>query len=131
MGLLLDTCVFLWLIALPERLPPAVRDRLGRGGTDAAVSTASLWEILIKHGKGQIGLETGEDSALRFLVRQCEAHRLDLLPISPPTLEALERLPAVHHDPFDRLLVCQAIERGLTLVTPDPLIRRYPIKTFW
>lgn len=131
MRLLLDTCVFLWLIGIPERLPPGVRDLLALGDTEAAVSTATLWEVLIKHAKGQIGLDTGGASALGFLAGQCAAHRLDLLPVVADTLEPLERLPDIHRDPFDRLLICQAIEHGLTLLTPDQTIRRYPIKTFW
>jgi len=131
MSLLLDTCVFLWLIGLPERLSPAARGLLTQGDTRITVSTANLWEVLIKLGKGQIGLDSGGASALDFLIEQCAAHRLNVLPIFPGSLDPLERLPAVHRDPFDRLLICQAIEHGLILVTPDPLIRRYPIKTFW
>lgn len=130
-GWLLDTCTFLWLIGLPERLPVRVRESIAGGDTDAYVSTATLWEVLIKHGKGQIGLVTGSASALEFLTGQCVAHELATLPIGPDTLAALEHLPPLHTDPFDRLLICQAIEHGLTLVTPDADIRRYPIKTFW
>ena len=131
MSFLLDTCVFLWLIGIPKHLPQNVRNLVEKGDTLLAVSTASLWEVLIKHGKGQIGLDTEEETALDFLVTQSKAHQLDLLPIMASTLEPLERLPAIHRDPFDRLLICQAIEHGLTIVTPDSAIRRYPIKTFW
>lgn len=130
-GLLLDTCTFLWLIGFPERLPRAVCEQVTPGDTQVAVSTASLWEVLIKHGKGRIGLDTNGKSAIAFLVSECKAHRLDILPVTPSTLEALERLPDIHKDPFDRLLICQAIEHGLTLITPDPMIRKYPIRTFW
>jgi PIN domain nuclease of toxin-antitoxin system len=131
MGVLLDTCVFLWLLGLPERLPDKVRERLRDAGTRCSVSTASLWECLLKHGKGRLGFTTGGRTALDFLLWNCERHALDVLPIRADALRPLERLPAIHSDPFDRLLICQAIEEGLAIVTPDPRIRRYPIKTFW
>lgn len=131
MRLLLDTCVYLWLIGLPERLPPAIRERLEDADTDCAVSTAALWECLIKLGKGRLGLRTGGQAALDFLLVQCERHALTVLPIQTSTLRPLEQLPALHGDPFDRLLICQAIEEGIAIVTPDPLIRRYPIRTIW
>jgi len=65
MSLLLDTCVFLWLIGLPERLSPAARGLLTQGDTRITVSTANLWEVLIKLGKGQIGLDSGGARSLR------------------------------------------------------------------
>lgn len=131
MSLLLDTCVFLWLIGFPERLPTTVRSVLEAGETSVWVSVATLWEVLIKHGKGQVGLDTDRDSALHFLLKQCQIHLLAVLSIDPASLDPLQRLPDIHRDPFDRLLICQAIEHGLTLVTPDLLIQRYPIKTLW
>ncbi|RUM94449.1 MAG: type II toxin-antitoxin system VapC family toxin [Thiothrix sp.] len=131
MSFLLDTCVFLWLIGIPKRLPENVRSLVERGDIPLAVSTASLWEVLIKHGKGQMGLDTKGETTLNFLVAQSDAHHIDILPILPHTLEPLERLPTIHRDLFDRLLICQAIEHGLTIITPDLAIRRYPIKTLW
>jgi PIN domain nuclease of toxin-antitoxin system len=131
MRLLLDTCVFLWLIGLPERLPARVQSHIEDAGNPCAVSTASLWECLIKHSRGGVVLSTGELSALDFLLWQCERHALSVLPIPAATLRPLQRLPTLHHDPFDRLLVCQAIEEGLTLVTPDAVLRRYPVGTLW
>lgn len=131
MRLLLDTFVFLWLLGFPERLPFVVRRNIEDAGNGCAVSAVSLWECLIKHGKGRLGLAAGERGAWDFLLSQCEHHVLDVLPIPVATLRHLERLPAVHSDPFDRLLICHAIEEGLTLVTPDAAIRRYPLKTLW
>lgn len=131
MSLLLDTCVFLRLIGMPEQLPEKTRRRLEDAGTRCAVSVASLWECLLKHGKGQLRFRTGGRTALAFLLWNCERHALEVLPIQADTLRPLEKLPRIHADPFDRLLICQAIEQGMTLVTPDPVIRRYPIKTMW
>ena len=132
MSLLLDTCVFLWLIGLPERLSPAARVLLTRGDTRITVSTANLWEVLIKLGKGQIGLDSGGASALDFLIEQCAAHRLNVLPIFPGSLEPLERLPSIHRDPFDRVVVALAQAQALTILTSDQNIPRYyGVKTLW
>lgn len=131
MSMLLDTCVFLWLIGLPERLPDEIRKSLEDAGTRCVISTASLWECLLKHGKGHLGFRTGGRTALDFLLWNCDRHALEVLPIRANTLRPLEKLPSIHADPFDRLLICQAIEEGMTLVTPDPYIRRYPIRTLW
>ncbi|OGA54705.1 MAG: hypothetical protein A3G24_10225 [Betaproteobacteria bacterium RIFCSPLOWO2_12_FULL_62_13] len=131
MSLLLDTCVFLWLLGLPESLPDKLRKLLEDADTRCAVSTASLWESLLKHGKGHLDFKTADKTALDFLLWNCERHTLEVLPIRAETLRPLERLPAIHADPFDRLLICQAIEEGMILVTPDPAIRRYPIRTLW
>lgn len=131
MKLLLDTCVYLWVIGLPERLPASLKLTLQDADVDVAVSVVSLWEILIKHGKGQIELATEGRAVLAFLLEQCAAHGLEVLPLLPGDLSPLVRLPPIHRDPFDRLLICQTIEQGLALVTPDAAIRLYPIKTIW
>lgn len=131
MRLLLDTCTFLWLIGMPEYLPEPVRQRVRDPACEALVSLVTLWECLIKHAKGRLALKTGEKGALQFLLWQCEAHRLEVLPLHLTALRPLERLPAIHGDPFDRLLICQAIEGGMGIVTPDVAIRRYPVKTIW
>ena len=122
--------MLLWLIHLPERLPPQVRRLAEDRATRIHVSVVSLWEVLLKLGRG-VHLETGGRSALQFLLEQCAAHELEPLPLRPETLAPLERLPALHRDPFDRMLICQAIQEGLVLVTPDEAIRRYPIRTLW
>lgn len=131
MRVLLDTCVFLWLIGVPERLSPSARQVLEAGETEGAVSVVSFWEVIIKSRLGAIRLDTDGGSTVEFLSAQCARHRLDSLAIKASSLEPLERLPDLHRDPFDRLLICQAIEHGLALVTPDVAIRRYPVKTLW
>ncbi len=131
MNLLIDTCVFLWATGEPERLSTPASRAIRDGDTEVYVSVVTLWEVLLKHGKGQLELDTRNDSALGFLLDQCEIHHFTLLGIDIPTLEPLERLPRIHRDPFDRMLICQVIEHGLALVTPDAAIRHYPIKTFW
>lgn len=131
MGLMIDTSVFLWLLGWPEKIPQEVRAQLADADTRVGISIVSLWEILIKHGKGKLDLDTGNQSVLDFLLEQCAQAAVEVLPVMPGSLAALERLPKVHGDPFDRLLICQAIEHGLAMVTSDADIRRYPIRTLW
>lgn len=129
MSLLLDTCTFLYLIDDYEQVPAPVFERIE---TEALfISTVSLWEILIKTGKGRLHIDTGRDSMQTFWETQCEALDTRVLGVHPGDVLHLPALPATHQDPFDRLLICQAIEHGLAIVTPDKAIRQYPIKTIW
>ncbi len=129
MSLLLDTCTFLFLISDYERVPEPVLARIEREET--AVSILCLWEMLIKHGKGRLRVDTDGTTLAGFWREQCEALELTVLPIETADVARLEQLPPRHKDPFDRLLICQAIEHGLGIVTPDDHIRRYPVKTVW
>jgi PIN domain nuclease of toxin-antitoxin system len=131
MNLLLDTCTFLWWIA--EQ--PGVSAKAARALRDADnpcwLSVASLWEILVKCRAGRLDMDCGEQSVFDFLREQCRVNQIDLLPLLPDDIRHISRLPDIHRDPFDRLLICQSIERGLTLVTPDRHIQGYPIRTLW
>lgn len=131
MRLLLDSCTFLWLVAQPAELPDRVRDAIADPDNPCFLSAASLWEILVKHRAGRLEVEGRGAPIERFLVEQREAHGIDPLPIDEESVANLPKLPDLHRDPVDRLLVCQAIAHGLTLVTPDEAIRRYPVRTLW
>ncbi len=130
MRLLLDSCTFLWLIWDEPELPPTARDAIADAGNQIFLSTASLWEITVKHLAGRLVLRRAVDPA-RFYVEQRQAHGVDPLPIEEDAVAQLPKLPALHRDPFDRMLICQAIAHGLTVLTPDEAIRRYPVRTFW
>jgi PIN domain nuclease of toxin-antitoxin system len=130
MSLLLDTCVFLWLIWDEPPLHARARELIADPVNEVFVSVASVWEAAIKHGKGRLDVRAA-GSVVEHFTKERMRHDIASLPVYENELRHLAALPAVHQDPFDRLLVCQAIEHGLTLVTPDPLIRSYPIKTFW
>ena len=80
------------------------------------------------HGLGRLVLPEAPE---RFIPTEREAHGIAPLPIDEESTLHLSRLPALHRDPFDRLLVSQAIVHGLTIVTPDPLVRQYPARTLW
>jgi PIN domain nuclease of toxin-antitoxin system len=129
--LLLDTCTFLWLIGQSEGLSAEARRLLADPELPCFLSVASLWEIIVKFHAGKLEIEPRGQSVERFLSEQRNAHSIGHLPLDEPELAHLPVLPPLHRDPFDRILICQAIEHGLTILTPDPAIRRYPVKTLW
>ena len=126
--LLLDTCTFLWIASSPAVVPPNVLQQFRNPENDVFLSAASSWEIAIKHGLGRLVLPEPPE---RFVPAEREAHGIAPLPIDEESTLHLSRLPALHRDPFDRLLVSQAIVHGLTIVTPDPLVTQYPARTLW
>jgi PIN domain nuclease of toxin-antitoxin system len=127
---LLDTCTFLWLIWDAPELSPQARDLIGDPEHAAFLSPVSVWEALVKHRAGRLQLKTTEPAWEHF-VTQRKAHEILSLPLVEQCLAQLPKLPDLHRDPFDRMLICQAIDQGLTILTPDPLIQRYPVKTLW
>jgi PIN domain nuclease of toxin-antitoxin system len=128
MALLLDTCVAIWLFEGSDEIPVRVLDRILDGANDVYFSDVSLLEIVIKHAIGKFPLPGAPSALIPRLVRD---HHLETLPLSSADILRLVRLPAHHRDPFDRLLVAQALENDLVLVTPDPLIHRYKARLLW
>jgi PIN domain nuclease of toxin-antitoxin system len=128
---LLDSCTLLWWLAKDEAIPPGVRVQLADASRPVCVSVVSLWEVLAKHARGKIGIDSGDATAFDFLADTVAAAGFDCIDLRPADIRHVSALPPLHRDPFDRMLICQAIERGLTLVTPDRAIRRYPLKTYW
>jgi PIN domain nuclease of toxin-antitoxin system len=128
MRLLLDTCTFLWM-ALGERaLSRTAREAFTDPANDVYLSAISSWEISLKHALGKLALPeqpTVLVSAMRARLR------VEALVLDEGAALAIAQLPTLHRDPFDRILICQAIMGGLTLVTPDPLIRQYAVPTLW
>jgi PIN domain nuclease of toxin-antitoxin system len=126
--LLLDTCTVLWLARGDRQLPSSVRNLLGRSGIEALVSAASAWEIAIKHALGRLPLPV---PLPEFLPVLRERYGLSSLPVDEESAFHVAKLPRLHGDPFDRMLVSQAIVHGLTIVTSDPKITQYPARTIW
>jgi PIN domain nuclease of toxin-antitoxin system len=128
MKLLLDTCTFLWALtgvpALPSRVEALVRD----ADNEVFLSAASAWEIALKHAAGKLTLPDHPD---RYLPAVRAERGIAPLAIDEESALHASRLPWLHRDPFDRLLVSQAIVHGMILVTPDPVIARYPARTMW
>lgn len=122
---LLDTHAILWFAQGSEKLSRAALVLLESGL--CAYSMASLWEIAIKQSIGKI------ECALPIpaLADYCDDSGFARLPILPRHLERIKTLPPIHNDPFDRLLIATALEDGLSIVTHDRLIPRYPVETVW
>ena len=121
MKLLLDTHVLLWAAGQPERLPPAARALLDDPRNEPIFSSASLWEIAIKSGLGRDDFQVNA----RLLRRGLLDNGYGELPISSEHAVAIDGLPPIHKDPFDRLLVAQSMVEGITLLTSDPLVAQY------
>jgi PIN domain nuclease of toxin-antitoxin system len=123
--LLLDTHALLWAVSRPAALPAGVRALLEDGGTEVLVSVASTWEIAIKQQLGKLEVEA------RALLAEIRALGFGELRISFEHALRVGALPSRHRDPFDRMLVAQALEEGLTLVTRDPAFGLYTAPTLW
>ncbi|EXI87275.1 MAG: PIN domain protein [Candidatus Accumulibacter regalis] len=114
MRYLLDTHLIYWWMTGDERLGETTRALIAR--SDITVSTASVWEMVLKNAKGKLPLPQGA------IGEQLEAQGFVLLPILPRHIEAVRSLSCAHVDPFDRLLVAQAKDERLTLLTRDSAI---------
>jgi PIN domain nuclease of toxin-antitoxin system len=126
MRLLLDTHVWLCSTIGDPRISPAVRDAIEDRQNDVFVSAASVWELAIKYRLGRIPLPLPpHEYAPAMLARA----GFTSLPISIRHAAAVAALPDLHRDPFDRLLIAQALHDDLTLVTIDPIVRRYAVAT--
>jgi PIN domain nuclease of toxin-antitoxin system len=120
--LLLDTHLLLWSAGQPDRLSAAARSLLEVPANDLVFSVASLWEITIKRGLGRADFRVEP----RVLRRGLRDHGYTELAITADHALAVDLLPPIHKDPFDRLLLAQAVMEGITLLTADPLVARYP-----
>ena len=128
MKLLLDTCTFLWILEGGAALSEAARAQLLNADNDLYLSAVSAWEIAVKHALGKLPLPEPPE---RFVPAQRKARAISPLPLDEEAALELGRLPKLHRDPFDRMLICQALAGGMILVTPDPEIGRYPVRTLW
>lgn len=126
MKFLLDTCIFLWFISGDKRLSKSLREKICNPENEVFLSTVSIWESVVKHQLGKLPLP--ELPAI-YLPTQRKKHHISSLPLDEGSVVRLSNLPDIHRDPFDRMLICQAIEHHLTLITVDDFIRSYPIKT--
>ena len=128
MRLLLDTCTFLWIVAGASELSSRARELAVDPANEVYLSAVSAWEITLKHGLGRLPLPEPPD---RFVPTQRRRHGIDEIPLDEESALHLGRLPPLHRDPFDRMLVAQAIVHGLVVLGPDPLVSQYPVRTAW
>ncbi len=118
MNLLLDTHVLLWWLTDPARLSKQAHDAISSGGNLVFVSAASVWEMTIKSDLGKLRIPDD-------LAEQMQNERFEELPVRMADARLVSTLPALHRDPFDRMLVAQAKNSSLTLVTQDSLVLAY------
>jgi PIN domain nuclease of toxin-antitoxin system len=124
MRILLDTHVFLWYISADPQLPAAFRDAIRDPTNEVYLSAASVWEAVIKYALGKLPLP---EAPAEYLPRQREAHRIAALAVEEGAFIHLAGLPLLHRDPFDRIIIAQALQHGLELATVDGAVRAYPV----
>ena len=119
---LLDTQVFIWWMEKNRRLAEELYNLINNSDNQIFLSVATVWEIVIKKSKGKLKVPNDIKGGIK-------TSGFNLLPIEISHVLALEKLPPHHRDPFDRILIAQAQIENCTLVTNDPKIKRYKIKT--
>ena len=125
MVVLLDTSTILWSLGEPERLSQVARGAISAG--PVLLSVTSYWEIVIKTGKGLLEIP----DPVSWWNRASQLLGADVLPIRASHVGVLAGLPQIHRDPFDRMLIAQAIAEGCTLITSDEKIAAYSVRVVW
>ena len=128
MKLLIDTVTFLRSALEPEKVSPRAKSILSDPENERYLSIVSSWEIGVKYSLRKVTLKEPPD---RFVPEHRAKLAAEILPLDEESVFHLARLPHLHGDPFDRMLICQAIVHGMVLVTPDLKISRYPVRTAW
>lgn len=118
----MDTHLLLWATSQSARLSSEARELLADINNELVFSTASIWEVVIKFGRGRDDFEVDP----RVLRRGLLENRYQELPVTGEHAAAVTSLPSLHRDPFDRLLVAQSLVEGITLLTSDPRVAQYP-----
>lgn len=128
MNVLIDTHAFIWMDTDMSRLSATAVGYFNDPNCEILLSIVSLWEVVIKSGTGKLKL-SGD---LERVVRDVQSRNpLRILPVELPHLRVLAGLPSIHKDPFDRMLVAQAIAENAIILTTDTDIRCYPVRTDW
>lgn len=126
MKLWLDTHIFLWFISADARLPDGIQAHIRDRDNEVYLRVISIWEAIIKN---RIGKRPLPDSPETYLSKQRERHLISSLGLDEASVLQLAKIPLLHRDPFDRILICQAVEHDLTVATVDDAICNYSVKT--
>lgn len=124
MRILLDTHIFLWFISGDTKLSNDVRDAIRDPDNEIYLSVVSVWEAIIKYQLGKLPLPEHPGT---YLPKQRDLHQITSLALDESSVVQLMNLPPLHRDPFDRMLICQALQNGLTIATVDTAIRAYKV----
>lgn len=128
MKVLLDTCTFLWIASESPRLSRTAAATYLEPGNELYLSAASSWEIAIKYAARRLPLPARPDI---FVPKIREGSGIESLDVDEESALLAGKLPDLHADPFDRMLVAQAIVHGMTILTPDPAIEKYAVRVLW
>ena len=128
MKLLLDTCAFLWFLADSPQLSPTARAQILDPANEVYLSAVSVWEIARKYAQGGISLPSHPSSLIPAVRRDSGIASLSL---TETDALAAEKLQLFHKDPFDRMLIAQALMGGLAIVTSDRAFEPYPVRVIW
>ena len=123
MRLLLDTHIFLWYIADRKRLPPTWLEIIEDPRNQVFLSVVSYWEVIIKYQAGKLPLPEAPEI---YIPRLRQEHLINTLAVDESDVAYVAQLPSIHNDPFDRLLIAQALRHGHTFLTVDTNVRAYP-----
>ncbi len=124
---LLDTNALLYFLYESEKLSKKASDVIYHDDEKISVSIVSMWEIAIKSSIGKLEIK----SSISKIAETCEREQFDILSIKPFHLDGIGRLPMIHGDPFDRLIISQAIAENLIIITKDGTIPQYHVKVLW
>ena len=127
MRYLLDTHTFIWFIEGDNKLSKKARNEIVDLDNDCFLSIASLWEIAIKSSIGKLNLKI----PFNRIADHLSGTNIELLPIEFNHLQILHNLELIHRDPFDRVIISQAITEGVTILTTDKNFKSYPVKCLW
>jgi PIN domain nuclease of toxin-antitoxin system len=126
--ILLDTCTFLWVAVNAKDLSARARELFVDPSNNVYLSVASAWEIAVKSRLGKLQLP---EPVEQYIPALRERHGVESLPLDEEAALHEARLPPLHRDPFDRMLVSQGIVHGMVILTPDSQIQQYPVRTTW
>jgi PIN domain nuclease of toxin-antitoxin system len=124
MRILLDTHIFLWFINGDTRLSTDIRDKICDADNEVYLSSVSIWEAIVKHQLGKLPLPELPET---YLPKQRDSHEISSLALDENSVVQLAKLPPLHRDPFDRMLICQALQNGLIIATVDTAVRAYSV----
>jgi PIN domain nuclease of toxin-antitoxin system len=127
MAYLLDTHTFLWFISGDNQLPESSKEIIKNLNESCFLSAASLWEITIKHQLKKLELGISLEELFEFVDR----NQIEIIPINSIHLLQLSQIPFYHNDPFDRLIIAQAISENLKLISKDSIFKKYPVNLVW
>ena len=127
MKILLDTQIFLWYISADGRLPKLLKEAIIDPNNDVFLSVVSLWEIIVKHQLGKLPLPQSPEV---YIPQKRELHQIASLDLDESSVAQLINLPSLHRDPFDRMLICLALQHTMSLATVDRNILQYPVRLF-